>query len=445
MAWRFSLYTARIMPRIIPPTYITTMMAIMQRQPAGAPLFLFNLQLFYRIWFSNDPDRFLGIENELRFIRMRKQNRNKKIYFIFSASALTPNALRDLKKFCQTHQFFPVDFDTEIMPMLEHEYDKEMYLIARAELMHALRNQGGNLAAASDSLRLIVPVIEKFGIYSDFDVELHFNKQARPGIEVLAPMLFNVDVDLIENGAATAFLANSDFLAFACDRQHTEKLSEAALLHIRGLQKKIIDKYKNPFTMQSLFHRDEIAAANFSPGILHVFELFSRLSVKKSVYQFRKFIMEYDYPGALPEVKMQLQYLLILWSVTRMSGPCIFWSSYMNERPENDRFTYGSVPSNYQPYKKFIELMMHSRVAANKDITTCVLLKNTVTERKKFGKQAPEPGVLADLSWTAAGAKHKAKREGELLRVTRRMQFFVRKKREEKQSDVKKDIPKRFH
>ena len=399
----------------------------MQRQSQPAQRYHFNLNRFYRIWFSNQPDQYLGIENELRFIRMRAQNKDKAISFLYSASALSSAALTKMKKFCETHKLNPVDFDTEIMPLLEHNYDKDLYLIARTELMHALRHKGGNLAAASDCLRLIVPVIEKYGIYSDFDVELNFNQQPHTLIKASSPMLLNGEVDVMNNGMVTAFLTNSDFLAFASDELNLDKLSDAALIHIRGLQKIIIDKYKHPFTLQTLMHNDEIATAGFSPGIFYVFDIFSRLPDKKSVYRFRKFVEEYDYPGAPHDIKTQLQYTLTLCSVTRISGPCIFWSSYMSERPDNDRFTYGSVPSQHQAYQKYIALSKGSCVGKHKDLSSCVKLTNTPTETKKYKDKPAEIGVLADLSWTITGAEHKVKREDKMLKAAKAIQFFARK------------------
>jgi hypothetical protein len=404
--------------------------------------YLFNLQSLYRIWFSNDPNQFLGIENELRFIRMRRDNKSKDIYFIYSASALNPNALQRMQVFCNTHAIRPIDFDSEIMAMLEHEDDLEMYAIARAELTRALRKQHGNLAAAADSLRLIVPVIEKFGIYSDFDVELNFNKQPRTHIESDAPMLLNADIALQVVGQATAngFLTNSDFLAFACDREVPHKLANDAVQHLRGLQQRIINNYKNPFTMRTLFHVQELNAGILTAGMKFVFQQFSQLPDKKSVYQFRKFVMEFDYPGAPQDIIDTLQFKFLFWSVTRMSGPNIFWSSYMNFRPENDLFTFGSTPNNYAPYVKYHELIKHSCVNANKDIAACVQLKNTREGQEKFGNKQPEPGVLADLSWTATGAENKLQRANAVEGLARTTQFFARKKLKMMRGDINTDL-----
>jgi hypothetical protein len=53
----------------------------------------FVINKTYRIWFSNNPDVFLGIENELRFIRLREKNKNHKLAFIYSSKCLNPLAI----------------------------------------------------------------------------------------------------------------------------------------------------------------------------------------------------------------------------------------------------------------------------------------------------------------------------------------------------------------
>ena len=142
-----------------------------QFNPKGfQPTYRFDITKYFKIWFSKNPANFLGIENELRFIQMRESNPTATLTFVYSSTCLNAEALNKLKDFCKRHKITPVDFDTDVVTLLTHDSDKAMYTLAQEEIKRTLNNSGGNLAAAADCVRLIAPIIEKFGIYADFDL-----------------------------------------------------------------------------------------------------------------------------------------------------------------------------------------------------------------------------------------------------------------------------------
>ena len=101
----------------------------MLRNQWANPFFYFSFKQFYKIWFSPSPDSFLGLENELRFIRMRNMHPQAVIYFIYSSACLLKDTIEKLKKFCITQQIIPIDFDTDIPALLKTEKEKKVYII----------------------------------------------------------------------------------------------------------------------------------------------------------------------------------------------------------------------------------------------------------------------------------------------------------------------------
>ena len=137
--------------------------------------FLFNISNQYKIWFSANRDLFLPMTNQLRLIRMRKNNPNVTIHFVYSERYLSPSALANLNTFCLRYNIVPVELDT-IFDGITSNTDKQLASLVYKELELYHSNQGGNLGAASDYARLIQKLIEHCGIYSDFDVHSSLEK-----------------------------------------------------------------------------------------------------------------------------------------------------------------------------------------------------------------------------------------------------------------------------
>ena len=203
-----------------------------------------NSKKLVRIWFSSNPNEFLGLENELSMIRLVEKNPRAKISLLYSRKCLSTNGkslqtLVNLAKFCKKHKITPIDFDTLIdlkSPNVD-PHDKEKFQDAQEQIDLKLSNQGGSFAAASDFARTIVPVLE-IGNYCDFDTEVEFNS---------LPELVPVKESLIfpaQTNPDGSMVTNSDFLAASVDPKNKDKLSEEAIKRIRLLQNKLSQNKK---------------------------------------------------------------------------------------------------------------------------------------------------------------------------------------------------------
>lgn len=378
--------------------------------------YCFDITRYYRIWFSKNPEVFLGVENELRFIRMREKNPTATITFIYSSKCLNQTALINLEKFCKRHQITPVDFDTELSACLTDEKDKQLYECARQEIQQTIQKKNGNLAAAADCVRLLISVIEKYGIYSDFDVEMSLSSLNVSTLQIRAPVLLNADMIQTK----TVFInPNSDFLAFSFDLQNPEKLSNEALLAVRALQQKIIKNYTDPFKPETILTRNlkSTDLVKF-PTLPNVFDAFTKTKPNESkhhtIFDFRKFVL------SLKDPKLT-DYLYHL-SVINMSGPGIYMLIYKQLFPGKaiDAPTHIPIEKSWMPY---ISLYRKSSVGYYDPIADRVGHTNSI-----LGKHEKKSDELSDLSWLEVGEKRKKAREEKMARSAQIFQKFWRKK-----------------
>lgn len=410
------------------------------------PNYHFDLSKVYFIWFSHYPDEALGVENELRLIRMREKSPQTIISLVYSSQLLTTNAVTSLRAFCGKHRIVLYDFDTEVMSLLTHPKDIRMFQITRKELMMTKKQLGGNFAAASDSLRLVVPVIAKLGIYVDLDVPCAFGNSAEIKVSAEAPLLLNVEGELVLQGRAFNMYVNTDFIACAYDENNPTELAKDALTTIRCIQDRIIKNYDDKLTMDKLFNPMELAA-DAAQDFNYLFSEFIKTDYPQSPYGLRRFILEYKYPGASNELRDILKENFLKTACSRISGPSNFWSLYMYAKPPGDTFTFGSVPA-LGVYADYIKLFIASNATKHPVISKCVTFTNTrhceMEYVKKHGKN-PEAGVLADLSWTARGKDNKDKREATLLAATINVQRLFRQHHESrKEAQPVDDRPSNF-
>ncbi len=193
-----------------------------------------SLAKAFRIWFSPKDDEFLPFVNQLRFIQMRQANPDCELFFIYDQRRLNDGAMNALHTFCANHDIQPLDFASDITPLISDEVECELISLAELELEHP----GGNMAAASDLTRILIPVLEQFGIYVDFDVP--FNTQA-----LIMPSPDSMDV-----AADRAFYfpryGEEHYSNCFLSASYTEQgfVTTDALDHIHYIQTKIIERYK---------------------------------------------------------------------------------------------------------------------------------------------------------------------------------------------------------
>ncbi|TAL58696.1 MAG: hypothetical protein EPN84_12470, partial [Legionella sp.] len=202
--------------------------------------FKVNLTKHYKIWFSKKEHAFMGYENQRRLKRMRRECPNAQISLIYSASCINKSATERLKNFCNTNKISPIDFDSLDISHFSTK-EKRLYSIARNEIDKSRNNQGGNLAAASDCIRRIIPIIEKCGTYSDLDIQVKFNKNENFIFDVNTPIVYPYDT---KDKNFVTF--TNDILIVANDPNAPDKIAKEARKLIIMDQKALIKRYDNP-------------------------------------------------------------------------------------------------------------------------------------------------------------------------------------------------------
>jgi Glycosyltransferase family 88 len=380
--------------------------------------YYFNIKNYYKIWFSDNPDSFLGIENELRFINMRENNPLATLSFIYSSKCLNHVALNSLRRFCNKYNINYVDFDTDIPLLLKEEQDIQIYKIAESEINNTLKNEGGNLAAASDCVRLLVPVIEKFGIYSDFDVTCKLSTLEADVIAIQAPVLLNAEIVFPGRNKRLIPSPGSDFLAFAHDVNNMSELTTVALLAIRYLQKKLINNYQNVFINSSFSYGLENSPFKKESNIL-VCEFMREYPEEQNIFSFRKYISNLQIPN--DNLKVFLYHI----SVVAMSGPSIYTAIYTQHCPKKLDFDANHIIDYDHTWNNYLTLFRKSSVCFYDTIAKLVISKNTVSVYINNCK-AKDRSKTRDNSWSIAGKVSKNEREAKLIRGTIALQNLWR-------------------
>jgi len=207
----------------------------------------------YKIWFNKEPDTFLSEQNKLRLIEFRSNNPSAEISLVYSTELLSTKTKEEVKKFLEMNNIISVDFNDVLHTLNSTQIstlELEMLHLAKEELNNFGKrgNGGGNPAAAADILRFSRTIIEKCGIYSDFDVQLEFDK-------LTEAHKVNYAMIIPDN--------NNDFIAFAVNDKNGEmhKLSLIALEHIQHtIAKKYQDFAERP-NIGSKLHNSLISKA----------------------------------------------------------------------------------------------------------------------------------------------------------------------------------------
>lgn len=187
----------------------------------------------YKMWFSKHPSEAFNNENKVRLIKLVEQNPEVQVTLIYSSETLLPEAITDLKTFCEHLNVKLVDFDNDIEDILTADNDKELYRLAKLEIKHARNKTGGNLASAADCVKLIYPVINKYGIYMDCDVASDFS-QLPPVLHVSSPLVLNV-----EN-----MRLNNNFIGLPYASRDLSSRDPESISKLRCVQQRVIRNYK---------------------------------------------------------------------------------------------------------------------------------------------------------------------------------------------------------
>lgn len=268
---------------------------------------------FCKIWFSKNPNEFLGIKNQLRLIQLRGKHPEAEITFVYSAHCLSESAQKELMTFCKKHKIKAVDFDTEIKAALQNSSDEtlelKIYQLAMQEINKTLDGSGGNLAAASDGARLL-EVVARYGIYSDYDVELDFSTIKQRKIKFDKPIMIQASV------AEEPYQypqVNNEFLAIAEDDNDPGRIHPDAGARLTILKQRMLANYENPLKAlkEGLVNGLSDMAYSLDPTLLSVIEKFFEKNPKADIFTFRQYIEQLDlvqYLSALPAYQSKVEF-----------------------------------------------------------------------------------------------------------------------------------------
>ncbi len=441
----------------------------------GLGMWVVDTTKLYKIWVSKNPDVFLDDENQDLFLKDLQKNPQATFSFVYSSSRLGKTAIDELKAFCAKHKIKPFDFDTDLPPLLKTEQDKKLYELAKKEFELACANEGGNLAASSDCDRVIVPVIEECGMYSDFDVSVDFSSKPRL-VEVKAPVVFSVE--LVKELGVTIPAINNEFLAVAIDPANPSKIHPDALKRISFVQAEMIKRYaqgaKSFFEHPTKNLKTDI---NLESEEARFIKHYFNEHPNADIFAFRKYIqqmniveyirvmiltmpfemdkeailgneaeIEAKYVAWLEQDKLSymvwraraevdfdstvttsdivekklalLKHNLYIYSVTNVSGPINFHAVYQDKVPAQGFSIMGNVfaavmqPAN--AWSEYLQFFRESSLLGN-DLSTCVISDNNLETQRRAKQNQTDPLALREpcshQSWTPLGELAKEKRK----------------------------------
>ena len=337
---------------------------------------------------------------------MRINNPTALLYFIYSARCLNQQAIDALNKFCEDYTITAIKFEDLQSDMVVPE-DKALYSKANKEITRTIDGSGGNMAAASDCARILTPIIEQYGISSDFDVESKLSKLGASLVRLRGPVLF--PADMIELQTNHMLLTpNSDFLAFSIEHAGSKRLSAAALLALRNLQEEIIRRYNAPFSFATI--GPELTLQHFVkyPGFEKIFVNFSHLYPETpTIFDFRTYLS--TLPDG-PKWQKSAKELLTGLAVINISGPGVYSFLYKHLFPEGCTYPPMLIPITNPAWIPYLALYQRSGTGFYDAIFELIHSSNSVNGiLNSITSEKTER--LSDKSWTVDGEMDKKERE----------------------------------
>ena len=395
----------------------------------------FNIKNHYKIWLSPNPNQFLPIRNQLRLIHEIQTNAGVEMRFVYSQACLNDFALDEMRKFCLTHKIIPIAFES-LLPLLTKEREREVAAIASQEIEHFRQNTGGNLAAASDCIRLLSVVIETCGIYSDSDVRntlmqfISNQGSDTSWVDLQGPLLFFGFQ--IPTRDEIIFMCNNDFLAFSLQGQsHPEpnRLSIEASQCVENLQRVILDNYSRNLTMSKFFDLIdsvikllEKGAALDSPVCQFIASM-KQDNTPRTLFALRKHLQDLMTCHS-DKLVQQFLYECLKQTVTRFSGPEIYPNLFAHLVPAR---AMKSTMKNDKNHSEFLGSFLRSSIGYYDSIFDNIKSQNEanlVLERLTTGHK---PG--GDLSWMPDGHKKMVSDDERLNQYASHVLHFWREKR----------------
>ncbi len=393
----------------------------MLRAASTAPVYYFNFKKFYKIWFSSSADIFLGLENELRLINLRQKHPQAVIHLVYSSVALSAEALVKLQNFCATHKIIPLDFDTQLLDLLQTDKEKQVYSFAKEEIQHTLNADGGNLASASDCVRVLPSVIEALGNYSDCDMSFNLGRFANALVALNSPVILNHEEVYYLDGKLIS--CNSDFLAFSVEKENENKLTHEAREALENLQDVIIANYSRPIPVSIIYPCNQTSGL---PRLLQLVNksyepIFAAITQGKAldIFSYRKACLAYfTQHSVMPD----MQEFIFNNTVLAMAGPSIYGNLYKHhlQSPLQPVTYFNPADATWSDYRRRFRL---SAVSSYPLIADAIELTNQSSNETSLDMRSS----ISDKAWTLLGAENKRHREDAALCAGKRIYGLWRK------------------
>ncbi|AOW98560.1 hypothetical protein BJP34_03055 [Moorena producens PAL-8-15-08-1] len=210
----------------------------------------YNLRVFdtVSIWFSTQPDQWIRA-NDKELIKERAQKAEQKggkTSLVYSGNMLNEQAQTDLNEYCRKNKIQAIDFDKLSLKNMNKD-DIKLYKLAKLELNYS-NQRGGNVAAASDLVRWITPIISE-GIYIDIDIKPNFDEAPNEATEskklkVNSPILFNMGSTIDDHPSQRNLLLekvgiNTDMIG-VCDQINGDEAQKL----LKAIKSEIITRYE---------------------------------------------------------------------------------------------------------------------------------------------------------------------------------------------------------
>lgn len=385
---------------------------------------MFGLSKQYKIWFSPDPNSFLGVEDQLRFVRMRQNNLKTSLHFIYSSACLSSAAQAELQRFCRAYRIIPIAFE-RLRDELVDPRDKAMYACAEEEIQRTLNHTGGNMASASDCTRLLVPLIEKYGIYTDFDLENKLAQLSHQYLSLPCPVLFSSEMMPVSR-TEMILQPNSDFLAFSL-RDDLSGLSAGALQAIRALQETILENYQRPFVWEKLSPTVKTTEMARYPEIQGIMEDFNqRYPDDASIFDFRTHLAALPDLAASAGQPISVKKFFLQLAVVNISGPGTYNALYKHLLPKGVITAPLIIPATDPKWQPYLALYERSGLTFYERISQLVDNKNSYSGIVAQMQQTGKNKQLCDKSWTTEGMLAKKAREQQIHNTALTIQGFWR-------------------
>lgn len=234
-----------------------------------------------KIWLSRNRSIFLNMANQLRLIRMRVINPQDEIHLVYDSRLLNEEAKLQLHAFCQRHRIIPINVLDEVVPNCRTPNELKL-LAAYHEEIENVGVKGGNLASASDKLRVLSPIY-CLGVYTDFDVDV--NTRGLPEtIIVKAPILISVGSFFVDPGKTVERISvNNEFFAVVDEHDARKALNRIQEI---GLQLFAVQKEgaKNPYKEAPALIANILTKLSYHQNAREIRQSIFRLTQSNEIY-----------------------------------------------------------------------------------------------------------------------------------------------------------------